>query len=440
MKNLPWLYKSLLITAGVLFALFIAIHVMDLSVKGDGVFLVLGFVFLALSFRGYDKLKSFAYTCWIFAAVTVSMYYPEYFLKIGDFELKRLIVPLLQIIMFGMGSQMSVKDFQGVIQMPKGVIIGLLLQYTIMPVVGFGIASLFNFPTEIAAGIILIGCAPSGLASNVMSFMARANLALAITLATVGTILSPLLTPWLMKNLASQFIAVDFWAMMLDIIDMIILPIVAGLIFNLFSSGKAGKKAFIGQMSVYMIIILIKNFIYLQTKDLTLMEVWPVFAKNLFYFYLLPIVGALILKQIAKGDNEWLESLLAFISMAGIAVIITIITAAGRDSLLDVGILLILTSLLHNLLGYGLGYSVSKLSRLPEKDCRTIAFEVGMQNGGLASGLAAQMGKLATVGLAPAVFGPMMNITGSSLAIWWRGRPVKDGSEKEEEASASNKN
>ena len=168
------------------------------------------------------------------------------------------------------------------------------------------------------------------------------------------------------------------------------------------------------------------------------MEVWPVFAKNLFYFYLLPIFGALILKQIAKGDNEWLESLLAFISMAGIAVIITIITAAGRDSLLDVGILLIMTSLLHNLLGYGLGYCVSKLSKLPEKDCRTIAFEVGMQNGGLASGLAAQMGKLATVGLAPAVFGPMMNITGSSVAIWWRGRPVKPGSEIMEEASPDN--
>ncbi len=434
MKNLPWLYKSLMIAAGIFFTCFVVIRLLDLSFKGDGVFLVLGFVLLALSFRGYDKLKSFAYTCWIFAAVSVSMYYPEYFLKLGDFELKRLIVPLLQIIMFGMGSQMSVKDFQGVIQMPKGVMIGLLLQYSIMPLVGFGIASLFNFPTEIAAGIILIGCAPSGLASNVMSFMARANLALAITLATVGTILSPILTPWLMKNLASQFIAVDFWAMMLDIIDMIILPIVAGLIFNLFSSGKATRKMYLVQMASFLIIILVKNIIYYKTKDMSLAAVWPVLVRNLFYFYLLPILGALILKQIAKGDNEWLESLLAFISMAGIAVIITIITAAGRDSLLDVGILLIMTSLLHNLLGYGLGYSVSKLSKLPEKDCRTIAFEVGMQNGGLASGLAAQMGKLATVGLAPAVFGPMMNITGSSLAIWWRGRPVKNDSKMEDGA------
>jgi BASS family bile acid:Na+ symporter len=322
--------------------------------------------------------------------------------------------------------------------MPKGVIIGLLLQYSIMPFVGFTIAKLFNFPTEIAAGIILIGCAPSGLASNVMSFIAKANLALAITLATIGTILSPLITPLLMRTLAGEFIAVDFWSMMLDIINMIILPILAGLIFNLFSAGKVSRKGILLQMASYMILIILKNIIYLESNNLTLVDVFPVFARDLFWFYFLPTLGAIILRKIAKENNEWLESVLSFISMAGIAVIITIITAAGRDSLLDVGLLLILTSLLHNLTGYSLGYFVSKLSKLPEKDCRTIAFEVGMQNGGLASGLASQMGKLATVGLAPAIFGPMMNITGSSLAIWWRGKPVKDDQEKIEPDTTKN--
>ena len=97
----------------------------------------------------------------------------------------------------------------------------------------------------------------------------------------------------------------------------------------------------------------------------------------------------------------------------------------GRDSLLKVGGLLIVTSLLHNLTGYSLGYCVSWLSGMPEKDRRTVAFEVGMQNGGLASGLALQMGKIATVGLAPAIFGPLMNITGSALASWWRANPLK---------------
>jgi BASS family bile acid:Na+ symporter len=121
-----------------------------------------------------------------------------------------------------------------------------------------------------------------------------------------------------------------------------------------------------------------------------------------------------------------MSKILSLISMVGIAVIITIITATGRDSLLKVGALLIITSLLHNLTGYLLGYSVSWLSGMAEKDRRTIAFEVGMQNGGLASGLALQMGKIATVGLAPAIFGPLMNITGSVLASWWRGRPVSE--------------
>jgi BASS family bile acid:Na+ symporter len=106
-------------------------------------------------------------------------------------------------------------------------------------------------------------------------------------------------------------------------------------------------------------------------------------------------------------------------------VIVTIITASGRDSLLEVGGLLIITSILHNLSGYTLGYTLSWLVGMPEKDRRTIAFEVGMQNGGLASGLALQMGKIATVGLAPAIFGPLMNITGSVLANWWRGKPAK---------------
>jgi BASS family bile acid:Na+ symporter len=122
--------------------------------------------------------------------------------------------------------------------------------------------------------------------------------------------------------------------------------------------------------------------------------------------------------------------------MAGIGVIITVITAAGRDSLLEIGFLLILACLIHNSAGYLLGYWICKLARMDEKSCRTIALEVGMQNGGLASGIALQMGKVATIGLAPAVFGPMMNITGSSLATWWRraGNSVRDKNLKTEDA------
>ncbi|MCK5210601.1 MAG: bile acid:sodium symporter family protein, partial [Cyclobacteriaceae bacterium] len=121
MTNNKIIYKILLGGALVCLLAFVAILLTGASI-GTGPFLSLFFILLALSFNGFDKLKRFSYTVWIFAAVTLSMYFPQFFLKAGDFEFKRLIVPLLQIIMFGMGSQMSVKDFAGVIKMPKGVI------------------------------------------------------------------------------------------------------------------------------------------------------------------------------------------------------------------------------------------------------------------------------------------------------------------------------
>jgi BASS family bile acid:Na+ symporter len=354
------------------------------------------------------------------------MYYPQYFTSAGDFQLKRMIVPLLQIIMFGMGSQMSFSDFTGVIRMPKGVVIGVVSHYIIMPLVGFGIANIFNFPAEIKAGIILIGCVPSGLASNVMSYIARANLALAVTVGAISTLLSPFVTPLLMKWLGGQYIEVSFWNMMLDILNMIILPVVAGFTFNLFSLNRANRRQKIIQIGSYIIIILLTNLVYMKSKHTDFTGFMFAFIRSLCWFILLPTIGAIILRQILKGDNRVMEKILSFISMLGIAVIITIITAAGRDSLLQVGALLLVTSLMHNLAGYTLGYSTSWLFGMPEKDRRTIAFEVGMQNGGLASGLAMQMGKIATVGLAPAIFGPLMNITGSALATWWRGKTPKD--------------
>jgi BASS family bile acid:Na+ symporter len=387
-----------------------------------GLFLIAGFLFLATGVRGFPKLKGFSYTLWIFTAVTASMFYPQYFISIGNFQFKKLIVPLLQVIMFGMGSQMSFADFTGVIKMPKGVIVGVFSHYIIMPLVGFIIASLFRFPPEISAGIILIGCVPSGLASNVMSFLSRANLALAITIGAISTILSPFVTPTLMKWLGGQYIEVNFWNMMLDILNMIILPIVAGFIFNLISKGKEKRSSIIIQLISYLVIILLTNLVYLKSKDAGFSAFIIQFIKSICWFFLLPMAGAWIFSIFNRGDKKYMEKTLSFVSMAGIAVIVTIITASGRDSLLEVGALLLITSLLHNLTGYTLGYWLAWLVRMPEKDRRTIAFEVGMQNGGLASGLALQMGKVATVGLAPAIFGPLMNVTGSVLANYWRGK------------------
>ena len=328
-----------------------------------GPFFICFFVLLAIGFRGFGSLKAFSYPAIIFGAVTLALYYPDRFISINGFALTALITPLLQLIMFGMGTSMSVKDFAGVVRMPKGVFIGVFSHFLIMPMIGYLLANLSGFPPEIAAGIILIGCSPNGMASNVISYLAKANLALSITITAVSTLLAPVVTPLLMKLLAGQFVQIDVPDMMWGIVKMVILPIGAGLLFNRLLSGRA----------------------------------------------------------------KWFDAAMPMVSMFGITCTIIIITAAGRDSLLDIGPLLFLLVLIHNLSGYSFGYWTGRLFKMTERDCRTIAIEVGMQNGSLASGIAKEMGKIATVGLAPAIFGPLMNITGSLLASYWHKKPVGDG-------------
>jgi len=363
------------------------------------------------------------------------MFYPQLFSSWGGFKLSILIVPLLQIIMFGMGSQMSLSDFKGVVKMPKGVIIGVIIHYMVMPLTALAISHIFNFPNEVAAGIILIGCVPSGLASNVMSYIGRANLPLAVTIGACSTLLAPFVTPLLMKLIAGQFIEVSVWNMMLDILNMIILPIVAGFIFNMFYNARETKRAITIQLCSYFVIIVLTNMIPLFSQHSGFGAFALGVTKSMFWFFILPMVAAVVLRQILKGDRALIQTILSSFSTVGIAIIITIITAAGRESLLTVGALLLITSLLHNFTGYAVGYGAAWLFRMPEQDRRTIAFECGMQNGGLASGLAMQMGKVATVGLAPAVFGPLMNITGSILASWWRARPPQGTSVDNEESN-----
>lgn len=328
-----------------------------------GGWLLMGF-FLSIAFalRYFPVLKGYSFTVMIFAAVSVAMYYPQYFIQVGNFRLSKLIVPLMQIIMFGMGTGLSIRDFAGVVKMPKGVVVGVLCHYMVMPPVAFAITRIFNFPAEIAAGIILIGSCPNGLASNVMTYLARANLALSVTLTAISTLLAPLMTPLFMKWLAGQYVTIDFWDMAWDITKIVIIPVFGGLLFNRFLHGKA----------------------------------------------------------------KWLDEVMPILSMAGIALIIVVITAAGRQDLLVVGPALVLAMLLHNTSGYVLGYWLARILRMEERDCRTIAIEVGLQNAGLGSSLALAMGKLSTVGLASAVFSPIMNITGSSLALWWRSRPLQN--------------
>src|SRR5688572_29035131 len=278
-----------------------------------GLLQVLSFGFLALFFRRYEILKGYAFTIMIFAAVSAAMYYPQHFIQIGDLKLSGLIIPLMQIIMFGMGTTLSLKDFGRVMQMPKGVIVGIVAQYSIMPLTGWTLTKIFSFPPEIAAGIILIGSCPSGLASNVMSYLARANVALSVTLTALATLMAPLMTPMLMQQLAGQYVAVDFWGMVVDITKIIIVPVGAGLVFNYFLHGKF----------------------------------------------------------------KILDASMPVISMLGIGLIIVVITSAGRNHLLIVGPVLILACFLHNTLGYTIGYWAARAFGMPESDCRTVALEVG---------------------------------------------------------------
>ena len=417
------IYSFLLASSAILFACSGVLLTLN-KTSIIGLILVSAFFLLALGLMGVQSLRKFVYTIWILTAVMAAMFYPEYLITVGNFQLKKLIVPFVQITMFGMGSQMSFDDFKGVVKMPKGVLIGICCHFLVMPLVGFGLAHLFNFPTEIAAGVILIGCVSSAMASNVMSYISRANLALAVTIGACSTMLSPFVTPFLMKSLAGQYIEVDILNMMIDITNMIIIPIVAGFIFNLFYFEKESKRAKILQLISFAAIIIFTNFILMISQNSGLTGFISSFLKSMCFFYFLPMLVAIILRQYLRGNKPLIESILAFIAMLGIVINTTIITASGRDSLIQVGGLLIISCLIHNLTGFTLGYTVSWLLGMPEKDRRTIGFEVGMQNGGVATGLALSMGKVATVGLASAIFGPLQNITGSALANWFRSRPV----------------
>ena len=385
-----------------------------------GLSLVGALVMLAFAFFGFSSTRAFAYTIWILVAVSAAMFFPDSFKTVGSFELKRVIVPFVQLTMFGMGAHMSFDDFKGVIMMPKGVMIGVSCQFIVMPLVAFGLSGLFPFPPEIAGGVILIGCVSSAMASNVMSYLAGANLALAITIGSVSTILSPFVTPFLMRWLGGQYVEIDVAHMMVDITKMIIIPVVAGFIFNMFYYGNMTKRMMGIQLSSFALIMIVTNVVLAFVTEADLLTFLTSTFSSFFWFYFLPMTVAALLKRSQRVSRTMIEESLSFVAMLGIVVNTLIITASGRDNLLAVGGLLIITCLIHNVVGLSLGYTLAMLFGLPEKDRRTIAFEVGMQNGGVATGLALQMGKVSTLGLASTIFGPLQNITGSALANWFR--------------------
>jgi len=389
-----------------------------------GAIVVIALSALAAASMNHAFFKRYAFTLWVFAFVAASMFFPAAFGTWFGADLKILIVPLIQIITFGMGTTLSARDFGRVFTMPWPVFIGMFLQYTIMPLVGFGIATLLRFEPEIGAGIVLIGSAPGGVASNLINYLAGANVALSVTMTAVSTLISPIMTPFWMKVLAGRMVPVDFLSMMFSIINMIIVPIVAGLVANriLYSrKGWAGRAAVLGAIAAGCFALAAAVFLWNMSFLGPLAQIKGGLLVGLGLVGLVTL-AKFIMQQAIKGPDNWMDKALPVVSMAGICLIIAIITARSRNELLTSGLLLIFAAVLHNATGYLLGYWGSRAFRLSEIDSRTVSVEVGMQNGGMASGIAMEILKSAKAALAPAIFGPWMNISGSILASWWRRR------------------
>jgi BASS family bile acid:Na+ symporter len=254
-----------------------------------------------------------------------------------------------------------------------------------------------------------------------MVYLAKANLVLSVIVTAMATLAAPLLTPLLMKTLAGTLIEIKFVDMMMEIIKIVLVPIGAALLHDFLKrAGTTQKKkvhliAAVAAIWIIAVVLLQRNIDnngLLQCMQLSAFFAGAVIAGVLYHW---------LWVKFPKLDR-----IMPLISMFGIIYFTTVTTAAGRENLMKVGVLLFMASAIHNAAGYFFGYWLSRLFGMDKNSSRTIAFEVGLQNGGMASGIAGSMGKLGTVGLAAAVFSPWMNISGSLLANYWRRKPVDE--------------
>ena len=384
----------------------------------------------ALAMRSIPALRTYQFTAWVVVVVLAGMLYPERFLNVAGFNMqhKWILSGMIQLVMFGMGTQLTIAELAHVRRMSYPVAIGVALQFSVMPLVGFGLAKLVGLPPEIAAGVVLIGACSSGLASNVMSYIAEANLPLSITLTAIGTATAPLTTPfwmWLLTGDSMNFDGAEFIKMMLNIVKLVIVPIGAALLHDYLKYAKPLNRRIVlllASLSLAGLIVLMQggwSFLEQHYSQGTLAAVTVI-----------GFIGGAIVAGVAFHYLCWLlpglERSMPVGSMIGILYVTLMTTAAGRDALLGVGPQLFVVSFFHNAVGLALGYWICRFTRVDERSSRTIALEVGIQNGGMASGLANEMNKLATVGLAAAIFIPWMNIAGSLLANYWRRKPPPD--------------
>jgi BASS family bile acid:Na+ symporter len=299
--------------------------------------------------------KTFA--LWVVLFAGIALIVPEAFVW-----LKVYISWMLGIIMFGMGMSMTVDDFKGVLQSPKAVGIGVAAQFIVMPGLAYGLCQLFQLPPEIAIGVILVGCCPGGTASNVITYMAKGNTALSVACTSVSTILAPVLTPAIFYLLASQWIEINALSMLGSILQVVLFPIILGLIVRSLFKQKVDA--------------------YIQVMPL--------------------------------------------ISVFAIVAIVAAIIAGSKVQILQSGLLILGVVALHNGLGYLLGFWASRFFKLPYADSKAIAIEVGMQNSGLGVALAAVHFAASPITAVPsAIFSLWHNISGPALASYWASRTDK---------------
>lgn len=260
---------------------------------------------------------------------------------------------LLGVVMFGMGLTLNLQDFKVVFSRPKDVIAGCLAQFTIMPLLAWGLSTLFVLDDALTLGVVLVGCCPGGTASNVITYLAKGDLALSVGMTGVSTILAPFLTPLLTWLLAGKTVDVDIVSMFLSILWVVILPIIVGFIVK---------------------------------------RLWPKFTEAAVAY--LPAVSSL-----------------------AIAFIVMIIISANAHKLLLGGLVIVVVVMLHNLCGLGLGYLIGRLMRLSTSKRKAISIEVGMQNSGLASSLATiHFAAYPMASIPGAIFSVWHNISGAIIA------------------------
>ena len=391
----------------------------------SGVILFVFFYLLAFAAQKTEKFKGLSFTLQIFAFVSFTLYFPQLFTFWGDFNTNKLVVPSIQVIMFGMGTKLNFMDFVNEFKKPLGIIVGTVLVFVAMPIAALIVIKIWNFPPEVAAGIILIGACPGGAASNVMAYLAKANLPLSVTLTTFATLLAPVVTPFIMVVFAGQFIEVNFVNMLVSITNMMLIPILAGILINKILYGNLDWVKKDANMMILAAAAFIAGLILIFVP---FSGIWASLKIGLILIsWTVTIVAiTMIVMRRVNGPKNWMDMVLPKLSLSAIMIYIVVVAAHNQQTLLTIGAALFLAVILHSTLGFLAGYGVSKALRFSDADVRAITIEVGMKNGGLAVGLAYDVLKSTAAALAPLIFGTWMNIAGSSLASFWSRIPVKE--------------